>query len=237
MRAWWLLLVLGLGCGPRAVRAPTAVALGPAQELHLGHQVAAELADQGAVPGPVELQDTLAALVAVAPPGWRRLDWGVVVLPDDSGLYGTPSGTLAVGADLMAVWPDGAAGPLLAHAMAHVILRHGVQRVQTGVLLQLAAGSPTLDEPAGRSALLGALGFAARVGGSEPWSRGHEAEADELAGAMLARAGLESAGPIWASLRSGAPVAMLREHPCPPSRLRRLRAAGGALPLAPEAAE
>ncbi len=216
VRWWWLLVVL-IGCGARAPRPPNALSMGPAQELALGEELRADLRGRGARAAPEPLQAALQALVARSPAGWESLDWEVLVLPG-GGLYGGPSGALVLGEELLALDVEHQRA-LLAHAMAHAILRHGMRRVRAEALLQLAAPSPTLESPAQRAGLLEALGLAPLVGTSHPFDQGSELDADRLAEHLL---GSGQAG-AWAALRGLGASEALREHPLPETRLRRMR--------------
>jgi predicted Zn-dependent protease len=123
---------------------------------------------------------------------------------------------------------------VLGHEIAHATLRHGSQRLlQTQLadtILQGAAVSVSLGDMSyeQQRAVLGALGIGTKVGVLLPFSRNHEAEADERGLLYAARAGYDprEAVAFWqrmADASQGQPPEFLSTHPAHGHRIERLQ--------------
>lgn len=139
--------------------------------------------------------------------------------------FALPGGTVMVTTGLLdlADRPEEVAG-VLAHEMAHVIQRHGLQQLITGVgpyyVLKLFVGS--------RSGFMSAVAGGSQMLMQQSFSREHEREADDKAWKYLTKANIDPRGlasslrKMWATDRFGSleetPLKVLSSHP--PTRER-----------------
>jgi hypothetical protein len=126
----------------------------------------------------------------------------------------------------------------MSHEIAHVLARHGGERMSQQAAAQ--AGGGLLGKAlGGRSATqqerwLGAYGVASRVGVLLPYSRTHESEADSIRLTLMAQAGYDpsEAPRFWerfARVSGKQPPEFLSTHPADSRRAEHLR---GLLPQA-----
>jgi len=123
---------------------------------------------------------------------------------------------------------------VLGHEVSHALLNHGQQRMSAGVLqqigavgLQLGMGVVGLSEDA-QSLAMAAYGIGTQLGGTLPFSRSHESEADHYGLILMAIAGYDpgEAVPFWermASMGGGGGLEFLSTHPSSATRIRQLR--------------
>ncbi|MFW5859773.1 MAG: M48 family metallopeptidase [Planctomycetota bacterium] len=122
---------------------------------------------------------------------------------------------------------------VMGHEIAHVIARHGGERMSHGVFISgvstaIGAYLETQGvERSQRNMWLAALGAGAQLGVTLPFSRKHEHEADKLGMRYMAKAGYDprAAPAFWDSFKgaSGTPE-FLSTHPHDESRATELRA-------------
>lgn len=157
-------------------------------------------------------------------------DWEVALLASpQANAFALPGGNIGVLTGLLDVarTPDQLAA-IIAHEVAHVVARHGMERLtqqQLAELGQLAVGIAVGDmDPATRAAVLGALGLGAQYGILMPFSRRHEAEADHIGLILMARACYDPRAAIemWrnmAAAAEGQPPEFLSTHPSHETRI------------------
>ncbi|WNJ18887.1 M48 family metallopeptidase [Pontibacter sp. G13] len=122
---------------------------------------------------------------------------------------------------------------VMSHEVAHVIARHGNERMSQALITQL--GAATLSEsmkekPETTQAIwMGVFGAGAQLGVMLPFSRKHESEADEMGLHFMAIAGYdpnESVG-FWERMQAaaggGAPPEVLSTHPSSATRIENLK--------------
>jgi predicted Zn-dependent protease len=118
---------------------------------------------------------------------------------------------------------------VIGHEIAHVVARHGNERMSHGLLVQLggiALSEATKQQPEEtRNIFLLAYGAGSQIGAVLPYSRQHEKEADRLGLIFMAMAGYnpEAAVPFWEKMSSkgGArPPEFLSTHPADETRIR-----------------
>lgn len=140
-----------------------------------------------------------------------------------------PGGAAFVHTGLLELLPeDDALAAVLAHELAHVVCRHGAEKMTYG-LLQVAASvavAVALGGGADVARLLTELGFGL------PFSRAAETEADRVGMVLAARACYDAAGQavVFQRLEAhshghGAPPAWLSTHPTNKARVRAALAA------------
>jgi predicted Zn-dependent protease len=164
----------------------------------------------------------------------KYYDWEYTLVDEDDTInaFAMPGGKivfytgimeLASGEDELAV--------VMGHEVAHVIARHGNERMSQMMLVQF--GSVALqallkEKPEEtRSIFMRAFGAGSQLGVLLPFSRKHEYEADRIGLHLMADAGYRPSAAVefWEKMASlhGAPPEFLSTHPAGASRVRKLR--------------
>ncbi len=162
-------------------------------------------------------------------------DWRFVVIddPKTQNAFALPGGKVAVytGIFPVAQTTTGLA-VVLGHEIAHVLARHGAERMSQGLVTQaggsilggLFGGGP------GASAIMAAYGLGAQLGVLLPYSRTQESEADHIGLLLMARAGYDPHAAIdfWARMeresKGGGPPQFLSTHPSHGEREQQIKA-------------
>lgn len=166
--------------------------------------------------------------------GFDSLEWEFHVVEDEQiNAFVLPAGKVVFYTGLLELADsDDEVAAVMGHEVAHVIGRHAGERLSQNILITtgLVAAQVALDTdtPRGRNTMA-ALGLGAVVGVQLPFSRQHEAEADEIGLYLMAEAGYDprAAVTFWQRMeeQGGArPPAILSTHPGPEQRIRRLNA-------------
>ncbi len=123
---------------------------------------------------------------------------------------------------------------VMSHEIAHIIARHGNERMSQGLLTQLGGVALTValkEQPTKTQDLfMGAYGLGSQVGVLLPFSRKHELEADKIGLIFMAMAGYNPADAIdfWVrmdKLQQGqSPPEFLSTHPSHESRINAMKA-------------
>lgn len=160
-------------------------------------------------------------------------DWQVIVFDNPSpNAFALPGGRIGVHSGLLQVaqTPDQLAA-VVGHEIAHVLADHGNERLtqQLGIKAVLLVVGLMSEGDVGQQPLLQALGIGSQLGIALPFSRAHEAEADVMGLAIMARAGFDPGQSValWrnmASLGGDQPPEILSTHPAHQSRIEGLRA-------------
>jgi predicted Zn-dependent protease len=173
----------------------------------------------------------------VAAPDLPNADWEFVVFEDDEmvNAFAMPGGKVAVYTGLFeVVQSDDDLAIVIGHEVAHVVAGHSAERVSQQMLaaggalaLQIGTSDSDMSDDQ-RRLLLGAYGAGASLGFMLPYSRLHEAEADEIGLIYSAKAGYDprAAFGFWqrmAATSPGAPPEFLSTHPAAETRMRRIR--------------
>ncbi|HEY8586130.1 MAG TPA: M48 family metallopeptidase [Rhodanobacter sp.] len=172
------------------------------------------------------------ALIAVMPPPWNTQQWEVQIVGDDSAnAFALPGGRIGVNRGMfkLADTQDQLA-VVLGHELAHVVARHGAERVSDNLAAQAAvtAGSIYAGTRGGDANTTAALlGAGAQIGILLPFSRTQESEADTLGQRYMAEAGFDprAAVTLWNKMGAqggGKPPAFLSTHPSPGGRAQAL---------------
>lgn len=131
----------------------------------------------------------LARLQAHIPEGYDTWEFRVMVVDDDSiNAFALPGGQMVFHSGLLsrAGSADEVAG-VMAHEMAHVLERHGLQGMAQSIGVVAALGLMLGDT----GVLLGASAEFIATAAINQYSRGDESEADAISVAMMHRAGLD----------------------------------------------
>ena len=161
-----------------------------------------------------------------------NLDWEFRLIDsEEQNAFALPGGKVAVYTGLLPVAQNEAGlATVMSHEIAHVIARHGAQRMtqQLVLTLGLAATSISLENNNQKRAIMAALGVGILYGFTLPFSRGNEAEADQIGLIYMARAGYDpnEAVRFWkrfASEKKGQEIPeFLSTHPADRTRIRRI---------------
>ena len=165
------------------------------------------------------------------PPAAR---WEFAIIDDKSpNAFAMPGGKIGFNLGMFPYAPtDDDIAVILGHEVAHVICRHGAERVsqQLGVAAAVAiTGEATKNkDPQKRQAWVAAVGLGSQLGVLLPYSRGHESEADHLGLLFMARAGYdpEKAPAFWerfSKIGGARPPEFLSTHPADRTRVQQLR--------------
>jgi predicted Zn-dependent protease len=175
------------------------------------------------------------ALIAELPAQWRDLPWEVEVFQDDSAnAFALPGGKVGVNTGMFSVAQNAdQLAAVVGHELAHVMYRHGAERMSQQLLAQAGMTAATLaanaSSPENSQLIVGALGAGAQVGVLLPFSRHHEGEADLEGQRLMARAGFKPAESVtlWERMQqqSGGnrTPTWLSTHPNPGGRIDALR--------------
>ena len=240
-----LLLLLAVACetvpftGRRQL-----VLLSAQQELELGQQAFQQTLAKAKISQDPELRARVervgwriakAAAAADARGLTRDYQWEFAVIddPKTANAFALPGGKVAVYTGILKFMPtDNHLAVVLAHEVAHVIARHGNERVSRGQLTQLAGSMLSIgmqnEDPKVVEQVLGLYGLGTEFGVHRPFGRGQELEADEIGIRLMqgaaydARAAIDFWQRMSAASGAGAPE-FLSTHPSPERRIARIR--------------
>lgn len=246
MRRRWRRILHGEAIGAMLLLAACATApytqrsqlilISPEEESRLGVQAFAEVLSKEKISQDPALQAVVNRI------GWRianaakRPDfkWEFVVIDNEktANAFALPGGKVAVYTGMFPVArTEGGLAAVMSHEVAHVLARHGGERLSQGLLAQIGgvaiqagmAGS----NPAVVGGVMAAYGLGANVGVLLPYSRLQESEADRIGLLLMAEAGYDprEAVHLWRRMaqqdRRQAPE-FLSTHPSPQSRIEDL---------------
>ena len=161
--------------------------------------------------------------------------WEFAVIDDKSpNAFAMPGGKIGFNVGMFPYAPtDDDIAVILGHEVAHVICRHGAERVsqQMGVAAAVALTDEATKKKDAktRQAWVTAIGLGSQLGVLLPYSRGHESEADHLGLLFMARAGYdpERAPAFWqrfSAIGGSRPPEFLSTHPADATRVKQLQA-------------
>lgn len=166
----------------------------------------------------------------VLPPSSK---WEFAIIDDKTpNAFAMPGGKIGFNSGMFAHAPtDADIAVILGHEVAHVICRHGSERVSQAVGVAIAAAvadEATKNSSAKtRSTWMAAVGLGAQYGVLLPFSRGHESEADHLGLLFMARAGYDPAAApaFWSRFgKAGSKTPeFLSTHPSGSTRVKQLQ--------------
>lgn len=176
------------------------------------------------------------AIINALPEQNKQMPWEVVVFEDDSAnAFALPGGKIGVHTGLLKVaeTPSQLAA-VLGHEVAHVLSRHGAERVsiqlaaQTGLQVADVMSKQRVEGSTERQLLMAGLGLGAQVGVLLPFSREHEKEADRYGLYLMASAGFDPTESVqlWQNMDRASqgqrPPEFLSTHPEPENRIVKL---------------
>lgn len=177
------------------------------------------------------------AIINELPQQWRNQNWEVVVFDDDSAnAFALPGGKIGVHTGLLKVAENqDQLATVMGHEVAHVLARHGAERVSQQMGLQVAMQATdaisknTMANQNQQSMLMTALGMGSQLGIILPFSRAHESEADEYGLDLMAKAGFNPQMSInlWQNMAAASgnqSPEFMSTHPNPENRIKKLSA-------------
>jgi predicted Zn-dependent protease len=124
-----------------------------------------------------------------------NLDWEFKLIESkEQNAFALPGGKVAVYTGLLPIAMNEAGlATVMSHEIAHVIARHGAQRMTQQLVLSagLLATSISLDNSRQKKMIMAALGVGIAYGFTLPFSRSNEAEADQIGLRYMAKAGYD----------------------------------------------
>jgi metalloendopeptidase OMA1, mitochondrial len=124
-----------------------------------------------------------------------NLEWEFRLIESEvKNAFALPGGKVAVYTGMLRICENEAGlATVLSHEIAHVIARHGTQRMSQKMLLSgaMIGASISLRNNTQRSIIMGALGLGIMYGITLPFSRGDEGEADQIGLVYMAKAGYD----------------------------------------------
>jgi predicted Zn-dependent protease len=163
-------------------------------------------------------------------------EWEFILIDDEAvNAFALPGGKVAFYTGILPFCEDEAGvAVVMGHEIAHVIARHGAERMSQGralafgqALLSIALSS---SAPVTREVVSSAYGIGAKVGVILPFSRSHESEADEIGVTLMARAGYDPATAVrfWTRMAKNGEgkkrLELLSTHPGDEDRIEKLNA-------------
>ncbi|MEW5773508.1 MAG: M48 family metallopeptidase [Thermodesulfobacteriota bacterium] len=185
--------------------------------------------------GPVERSGRRIAEVAEAPDfAWQ---FHTIDKPDTVNAFALPGGKVFVYTGLFKLAStEEELATVIGHEAAHVIARHGAERMSQAMALDLGARAALIAaggagySAASMKAFQVAFGVAANVGVILPFSRQHEYEADRIGTILMAKAGYDprKALAFWTKMAEHSkdkqkPPEYLSTHPSDESRIAALK--------------
>lgn len=145
-----------------------------------------------------------------------------------------PGGKIVVYTGLLPITQNETAlAVVMGHEIAHALARHGNERMSQSTLQQLGGVALSVaiasNSPAAQDLMMNAYGIGTTLGGTLPFSRKHELEADRLGVNYAALAGYDprEAIPLWERMAKAAegktPPEFLSTHPAEATRIEKLK--------------
>jgi predicted Zn-dependent protease len=239
-RVWaaLLLVVLALACSRAPfTRRSQLILVSAEQEMELGAQAFRQVLSKSDVETsdryvePVERIGQRLARVAERPDyEWR---FAVIDDPRQVNAFALPGGKVAVYTGIFPVARDSdGLAVVMGHELAHVIARHGAERISQGLAAQLGASVLGAAVGGGPNAnlIMAAYGLGTQLGVLLPYGRTQESEADRIGLILMAKAGYDPRAALgfWermarASGSSGSPPEFLSTHPSHATREEQIR--------------
>lgn len=245
LRAFLLLFAAAL-CACRTVPGTGRSQLNLASESALSEQASAAFAQMPKANDPAGLARVKAIALRVitaartAPKGYGDATlpppaaWEIAIINDDKpNAFAMPGGKIGFNSGMFRLTPtDEDIAVILGHEVAHVVCRHGNERVSQGIAAAVGAvavDQATRDQSAEKhQQAMAAYGAVATLGVILPFSRSHESEADQLGVVYMALAGYNPAQSVtfWQrfSKEPGARMPeFLSTHPSDQTRIQDLQ--------------
>jgi predicted Zn-dependent protease len=211
----------------------------PAQEVQLGLQAFAEIKSEtprSRNRGQIALVEKVGRrIAAIAPVSGAQWEFVLFEAPKTPNAFALPGGKVGIYSGILPITRDEAGlATVIAHEIAHVIARHGGERMSHGLLVQMggvALSAALGSRPAATQELaMQAYGIGTQVGVMLPYSRTQELEADQLGLLLMARAGYDprAATAFWRRFQAfnrkqgGGKLEFLSTHPLDERRIAQI---------------
>jgi len=160
--------------------------------------------------------------------------WEFTLVKDDSiNAWAMPGGKIVFYTGILPVTQtEAGVAVVMGHEIAHALLNHGQQRMSADILQQIGALGVSLltanQSPEAQALIMLAYGVGSNVGGTLPFSRQHENEADEYSLILMAIAGYnpDEGAVFWERMSNaggGSTPEFLSTHPSSENRVRNLQ--------------
>ncbi|MCL2809442.1 MAG: M48 family metallopeptidase [Treponema sp.] len=164
----------------------------------------------------------------------RDYRWEFTLIRDNAiNAWAMPGGKIVFYTGLLPVTRNEAGiAVVMGHEIAHQILNHGQQRMSASLLQQIGflgvAVATSNQSPETQALIMAAYGVGSELGGTLPFSRQHEFEADQYGLLLMAIAGYnpDEAVVFWermSSMGGGGIPEFLSTHPSDANRIANLR--------------
>jgi len=161
------------------------------------------------------------------------LEWEITLIESDQkNAFALPGGKIAIYTGILSVAKNEAGlATVMSHEIAHVIARHGAQRMTRQMLLQgaMIGAGLSMKNSKQKNIVLSALGVGVLYGFTLPFSRLHESEADQIGLIYMAKAGYDPNEAInfwqrFSQIKGGkGPPEWASTHPADVTRMQGLR--------------
>ena len=162
-----------------------------------------------------------------------KLEWEIKLIESDQkNAFALPGGKIAIYTGILSIAKNEAGlATVMSHEIAHVIARHGAQRMTQQMLLQgaMIGAGLSMKNSTQKNIVLSALGVGVLYGFTLPFSRLHESEADQIGLIYMAKAGYDPNEAInfwqrFGQVKGGkGPPEWASTHPADATRIQGLR--------------
>ena len=162
-----------------------------------------------------------------------KLEWEIKLIESDQkNAFALPGGKIAIYTGILSIAKNEAGlATVMSHEIAHVIARHGAQRMTQQMLLQgaMIGAGLSMKNSTQKNIVLSALGVGVLYGFTLPFSRLHESEADQIGLIYMAKAGYDPNEAInfwqrFGQVKGGkGPPEWASTHPADATRIKGLR--------------
>ena len=162
-----------------------------------------------------------------------KLEWEIKLIESDQkNAFALPGGKIAIYTGILSIAKNEAGlATVMSHEIAHVIARHGAQRMTQQMLLQgaMIGAGLSMKNSTQKNIVLSALGVGVLYGFTLPFSRLHESEADQIGLIYMAKAGYDPNEAInfwqrFGQVKGGkGPPEWASTHPADATRTKGLR--------------
>lgn len=213
----------------------TLILIPKAQEISLGKQSYNQILKKEKESEDAQLNEVVRRvgqrIIAVS--HMPKLDWEIKLIESaQKNAFALPGGKIAIYTGILTVAKNEAGlATVMSHEIAHVIARHGAQRMTQQMLLQgaMIGAGLSMKNRTQRNLVLTALGVGVLYGLTLPFSRSHESEADQIGLIYMAKAGYNpnEAIKFWQRFSEvkdkKGPPEWASTHPADKTRMRGLR--------------
>ena len=213
----------------------TLILIPKAQEISLGKQSYNQILKKEKESEDAQLNEVVRRvgqrIIAVS--HMPKLDWEIKLIESaQKNAFALPGGKIAIYTGILTVAKNEAGlATVMSHEIAHVIARHGAQRMTQQMLLQgaMIGAGLSMKNRTQRNLVLTALGVGVLYGLTLPFSRSHESEADQIGLIYMAKAGYNpnEAIKFWQRFSKvkdqKGPPEWASTHPADKTRMRGLR--------------